>query len=77
MDFYNELIAKELGRRVLDSITFYQKELQIVAETKALWALGEIKRTLDNTALDDFQCIEEIICILEQTGSHAGARHDL
>lgn len=39
-------------------------------------ALEQIRLTVSNRDLTDFQCVEEIILILEMLGSNGGTRHD-
>ena len=36
----------------------------------------EIIKILDNEALEDFECIEHIVFLLEQQGLSGGGRHD-
>ncbi|MCL2564814.1 MAG: hypothetical protein FWE24_03260 [Defluviitaleaceae bacterium] len=49
---------------------------KILVEAKSFGALYKIKTIIENDSLSDYQCIEEIICILESIGSNGGNRHD-
>lgn len=39
-------------------------------------ALQHIKSILENDALTDFECIEEIVCVFEDVGDGVVNRHD-
>ena len=39
-------------------------------------ALQKIKALIEDDGLSDFECVEEIICVLEEIGSLGGGRHD-
>lgn len=39
-------------------------------------ALQKIKTIIGDDSLNDFECIEKIICLFEEMGSNGGSRHD-
>ena len=39
-------------------------------------ALARIRDILADNALDDFQCVEKIVLVLEELGVDCGDRHD-
>lgn len=43
---------------------------------RAILTLNRIRETLLDDSLCDFECIEEIVCILEDSGIGCGSRHD-
>lgn len=80
MELYQELLLTLLQQHRIQ-ITF--PDLNICArdfiECQCYQALNEIKAVIHDDSLDDSECfakIEEIIQILENTGSNGGFRHD-
>ncbi|MCL2565214.1 MAG: hypothetical protein FWE24_05310 [Defluviitaleaceae bacterium] len=75
-------LFKDILTRILESeeihVVFPNLELSstnILVEMKSFETLQKIKATLENSGFTDFQCIEEIIFIFEETGSGIN-RHD-
>ncbi len=56
-------------KKLLLSLENYEQQSEISC-------LKEIQAVLKNSELDDFEAIEEIVCILNQYGWNTGARHD-
>ena len=57
------------------NVDFNEKIEQIVSDL-CFQILLKIHGILNNTDLSDFDCIEEIICLLEKNGFDGGSRHD-
>ena len=77
VSFHSELLCKLLeGEKIV--VTF--PDLQITAsellEMRCYQALQKIKNILENNKLTDFECVEAIVCLLEDIGSDAGDRHE-
>jgi len=80
MELYHEILADALSREhIVVSIPALQLDAAQLVESKSYQALQKIKAVIQNDSLDDPECfvrIEEIIRILEETGSSGGNRHD-
>ena len=48
----------------------------VIVESTCFEALQRIRGILDNDELQDFECIDRIVTILEEIGTNAGSRHD-
>lgn len=80
MDLFREILINALMVGDIQ-VTFNGTGSTVVEaiEGKCYQALKKIKAVIDDDSLGDpecFQKIEEIICILEDTGSTGGSRHD-
>ena len=76
MELLKEILIKELNEK---EITELIPKLEEIVASKCYRALNQIKEILNDTTLDDKDCfykIEEIVCVFEELGSNAGARHD-
>jgi hypothetical protein len=80
VDLYQEILTDALSReRIVVSIPALEITAEQLLELKSYQALQKIKAVIQNDSLDDSECfmrIEEIIHILEETGSSGGNRHD-
>lgn len=75
---YEQLAAQAIGLEVMNHFKETRKELEPKEESKALQALEEIRRILDDNTLDDPECfhrIEAIVNTLEANGIYT-SRHD-
>lgn len=63
-----------------DGIRQYLKDLDLdvnqIVDTKATQMLGEIRSILQNTALDDFEMVEEIAEVFRNNHVSVGGCHD-
>ncbi len=77
MSAIQAMIERELGRLVLELL----KErgaadlVVLAAEQRALGVIQSIQAVLEDPDCSDFECVEEIISILEHAGIPA-SRHD-
>ena len=76
-------LLRQMEREVLletiyDERKLSNAELQALLRDRAVQALAEISRVLDEDTPDEtcFSKIEKIVKIYEQTGADGGARHD-
>ena len=78
MELYKELLVKVLAQEEIH-ITFPNLHLNAseLIELQSYHALQEIKAIIQDDSLSEFECIEEIVCVLERIGSSGGSRHDL
>lgn len=52
------------------------EDIEKIFESKALLILEEINEILETQEYDDFNCIENIVSVMEQNGFDCGFRHD-
>ena len=76
-------LLRQMEREVLLETVYDERklsnaELQALLRDRAVQALAEISRVLDEDTPDEtcFSKIEKIVKIYEQTGADGGARHD-
>ena len=55
--------------KILCFLESYEQQSEILC-------LKEIQAVLKNSELDDFEAMEEIVCILNRYGWNTGSRHD-
>lgn len=65
------LINSEITVRIENS-----EDIDKIFESKALLILERINEILKTQEYDDFNCIENIVLIMEQNGFDCGFRHD-
>lgn len=71
-----ELLARRLGDVLLEHLEGLEPErLSMEINSEAADILADIRGILDNTALDDFGCMEEIVSLLNRKGI-VTSRHD-
>lgn len=71
MDLYKEILLHALMEcKCMD------RQPDAVVEGVCYRAIRQIRSILDDEALNDFDCIERIVSLLEAMGIDAGARHD-
>ncbi len=76
MKIKTELIKSYIADTICNSIMDFDIDEDKAADTTAIKVLGEIQQVLQNTELDDFEKIEEIVLIFERFNLDAGACHD-
>ena len=76
MELYRKILADYFARHgYLESMV----DCTAIVQDRCYQALCRIKEILEDDTLSDPECfhkIEEIVCVLEDLGSNAGARHD-
>lgn len=77
MDLYSEILIHILHREEM-YVTFPNLKICVneIIGTECYRALQKIKAIIENDSLDDFKCVEQIVCVLEDIGSDGGNRHD-
>ena len=78
MDLYKDILIGVLSKNAV-KVKFENLEEQapeILVEMKCYQALKHIREVLNNSSLSDFECIEEIVLVLEDIGSGGGSRHN-
>ncbi len=77
MSVSQELVEQELGRmlvKLLDKPEIFTT-IQSAAEHKAVQTLQRIQDILNDSTLNDFWCVEEIVTVMEDYGL-TSQRHD-
>ena len=77
MDLRKEILLHALAKGEI-RVTFPGLKLNAadIIETESCKTLQKIKAIIENDSLDDFMCIEEILCALDEAGIGSGNRHD-
>ncbi len=77
MEIERELWARELGWIALSAVEAICKPnfYEIVVKSEALKLLEGIRKILDDEELNDFECVEEIVSLL-QHANISTSRHD-
>ena len=71
----SDLIKKEVARLISDNIEDFEIDVDKIADTTAINMIREIQAVLIKNP-DDFEIVEEIVCIFEKYGVSAGICHD-
>ena len=74
MELLNDMIYKDLTN-ILPEI-YKNIDYEKIINLKSLQALQKIKTVIEDDSLSDFECVERIVKIFEETGSNGGNRHD-
>ena len=77
MDLYKELLVNTLAKEeIIVEFPNLKINVQEIVELQSYKVLLKIKALVENNSLSDFECIEAIVCALEDVGSSGGSRHD-
>ncbi|MBQ4516979.1 MAG: hypothetical protein II997_00160 [Clostridia bacterium] len=76
MSATNELIAHIIAEQFTELLEEKFIDLPKQAETIGLCLISEVQQILMNEVLDDFNAIEEIVCLFEKHHLNTGFRHD-
>lgn len=78
MGIKEELIKSAFSEMIIDQMQVVNFNADAIADTLAIKILGEIQDVLKSKPFekDDFQKIEEIVCIFEKYHINAGTCHD-
>ena len=77
MSFHTELLSKLLeNEKMIVSFPDLRISAKDLLEMRCYQTLDKIKNVLEDESLTDFECVEAIVCLLEDAGSDVGSRHD-
>jgi len=77
MELYKEILVKVLSQEEAHVIfPALQLNANDLIESQCYIALQKIQAIVRNDDLSDFECVEEIVQLLEALGSDGGNRHD-
>ena len=71
-----ELVRDYVAEFVSSRIEDLAIDTDSIANTTAISMISEIQSILKDSQLDDFNAIEEIVCVFEKHGVDCGERHD-
>ena len=77
MELFKEILTSVLAKEEVN-IVFPNIKMNVaeIVDMECYKTLQKIKAVIENDSLSDFDCIEEIVCLLESMGSGGGSRHD-
>lgn len=76
MDIRLELLTSTITDFVKDYLNCADFDINKIAQTTAIAALSEIQKVLQNYEYDDFEIVEQIVCIFEKYNLNCGVCHD-
>ena len=76
MEFFDELLAAEYARRLVQWIKMQDTDFQLPVSNLACEILGKIHTVICNRDLDDFHIVEEVVRIFEEHHISTNACHD-
>ncbi len=77
MDIKLELFARAVLDAINSAIQYIHIDTNDIIDSVALTVLEEIRCVTQNTEMEnDFDVVEEIVCIFEKYNIDAGGRHD-
>ena len=71
-----ELLKGAIFNAITSGLMYAEIDADEVADTTAIMALSEIKNIIHDGEKEDFEVVEEIICVFEKYHIDAGGRHD-
>jgi len=77
MELYKEILTELLKKEEINIVfqNFTTSVTEII-ENECYKTLQEIKAIIEDNSLNDFECVEKIVCVFESIGSDGGNRHD-
>lgn len=77
MDIKLELLSEVISETIYSAIKNMDINTDKMIDSKACKILDEIKNVIQDVNIEnDFEIVEEIVCIFEKHGINAGSRHD-
>lgn len=71
-----ELLKGTIFDAITSGLTYAEIDDDKIADTTAIKALYEIKEIIHNKEKEDFDVVEEIICVFEKYSIEIGGRYD-
>ena len=76
MDIKKELIAQNIGLKIIDNVLNEKIDYDEIVQTNSLNALEEIKMIIQNHELNDFMKIEKIVDVFIKHNIDVNGCHD-
>ena len=71
-----ELLKGAIFDAITSGLTYAEIDADKIADTTAIKALSKIKEIIRDEEKEDFDVVEEIVCIFEKYHIDIGGRHD-
>ena len=71
-----ELLKGTIFDAITSGLTYAEIDADEIADTTAIKALSEIKEIIHDEEKEDFDVVEEIVCVFEKYNIDIGGRHD-
>ena len=78
-DFMNiklELLKGAIFDAINEKLPYIEIDADKIADTTEIKALSEIKEIINDEEKEDFEVVEEIVCVFEKYNIDIGGRHD-
>ena len=76
MTIKTELLKRHIKDYVSNMIENFEIDENSIADSTAILMLAEIQKIISDDNLDDFDCVEKIVCLFEKYDIDSGGRHD-
>lgn len=73
-ELYKSILCQRLGELALEALQPQQQNLAALARQGSMQMLADIQALLANRALDNEQCLREIVRLFERMGAYGGDR---
>lgn len=71
-----ELLQNAIFDTIREKLSYMEIDMDKIADTTAINALSDIKDIINDKAKEDFNIVEEIVCVFEKYNIDIGERHD-
>ena len=76
MNIKLELLQNAIFDAVREKLSYMEIDMDKIADTTAIKALSDIKDIINDEGKEDFDIVEEIVCVFEKYNIDIGGRHD-
>ena len=76
MNLKLELLKGAIFDAITQGINYVEIDADRIADTTAIKILSEIKEIINAEEKEDFDVVEEIVCVFEKYNIDIGGRHD-
>jgi len=71
-----ELLKGAIFDAITQGLTYAEIDADEIVDTTAIKALSEIKEIVQDEEKEDFDVVEDIVCVFEKYNIDIGGRHD-
>ena len=76
MNIKLELLKGAIFDAINEKLPYIEIDADKIADTTEIKALSEIKEIINDEEKEDFEVVEEIVCVFEKYNIDIGGRHD-
>ena len=76
MNIKLELLKNAIFDAISEKLPYMEIDADKIADTTAIKVLSEIKEIIHDVEKEDFDVVEEIVCVFEKYNIDIGGRHD-